>query len=30
MASLRVEDGERVMAELWTSFGGQQCSEEHV
>jgi len=25
-----VEVGEQVTAELWTSFGGQQCSEERV
>jgi len=29
-ASLRVEDGEWVTAELWASFGGQQHSEERV
>jgi len=26
-ASLRVEDGEQVMAELWMSFDGQRRSE---
>ena len=29
-ASLRVEDGERVTAELWESFGVQQHSEERA
>jgi len=29
-ASLRLEDGERVTAELWLSFGEQQRSEQRV
>jgi len=29
-ASLRVEVGEQVTAELWVSFGGRRCSEERA
>ena len=30
MASLRLEVGEQVTMELWTSFCGQRCGEEHA